>query len=119
MFVAGPPVVKRVGEDLTKEELDKQGWTSYITSYNTRNLLHYVRLLPDNRFLFGARGGINADKKSQIKNQQLSRTEFERMYPAWSHVQTEFYWNGLICFFFCNVIGMVITRLWNVINMTN
>ena len=86
-----------VTRPLTKEELDKQGWTSYITSYNTRNLLHYVRLLPDNRFLFGARGGINADKKSQIKNQQLSRTEFERMYPAWSHVQTEFYWNGLIC----------------------
>jgi len=86
-----------VTRPLTREELNDQGWTSYVTSYNTRNLLHYVRLLPDNRFLFGARGGINASKKAQIKNQQTSRKEFEDMFPAWSHVQTEFYWNGLIC----------------------
>ena len=86
-----------VTRPLTKEERERQGWTSQITSYDTRNLLHYVRLLPDNRFLFGARGGIKADQKAQLINQKKSRREFERMFPAWTDVKTEFYWSGLVC----------------------
>ena len=86
-----------VTRPLTKEERERQGWTSQITSYDTRNLLHYVRLLPDNRFLFGARGGIKADQKAQLINQKKSRSEFERMFPAWADVKTEFYWSGLVC----------------------
>ena len=61
-----------VTRPLTKEERERQGWISQITSYDTRNLLHYVRLLPDNRFLFGARGGIKADQKAQLINQKKS-----------------------------------------------
>jgi glycine/D-amino acid oxidase-like deaminating enzyme len=86
-----------VTRPLTKKEIDQQGWTSQITSYDARNLLHYVRLLPDNRFLFGARGGTSASHRAQFSNQKKSRKEFERMFPAWAHVDTEFYWNGFVC----------------------
>ena len=86
-----------VTRPLTKEEIERQGWTSKLTTYDARNLLHYVRLLPDNRFLFGARGGISASHKAQLYNQRKSRQEFERMFPEWSNVNTEFYWNGLVC----------------------
>ena len=30
-------------------------------------------------------------------NQKKSRSEFERMFPAWADVKTEFYWSGLVC----------------------
>ena len=45
---------------LTRRERAEQGWTSRVMAYDTRNLLHYFRLLPDGRFLFGGRGGTDA-----------------------------------------------------------
>ena len=45
---------------MTQTELNAQGWTSDQMAYDTRKLLHYFRLLPDRRFLFGMRGGLFA-----------------------------------------------------------
>ena len=49
-----------VTRPLTEDERAEQGWTSRVMAYDTRNLLHYFRLLPDGRFLFGGRGGTDA-----------------------------------------------------------
>ncbi|MGI9514946.1 MAG: NAD(P)/FAD-dependent oxidoreductase, partial [Anderseniella sp.] len=46
-----------VTRPITDNELKAQGWTRTDPSYDTLNLLHYFRLLPDNRFMFGGRGG--------------------------------------------------------------
>ncbi|MDN3718454.1 FAD-dependent oxidoreductase [Roseibium salinum] len=48
----------QVTRPLSEDELSAQGWTSDTMSADTRILLHYFRLLPDRRFLFGTRGGI-------------------------------------------------------------
>lgn len=87
-----------VTRPLNEAELGAAAWTSRQISYNTRNLLHYFRLLPNNRFLFGMRGGLRSTPKAERKNKRIMRRDFERMFPAWRHVETPFYWSGMVCF---------------------
>ena len=44
-----------VTRPLTNAELQAQGYTSTRVAADSRQLLHYFRMLPDNRFLFGMR----------------------------------------------------------------
>src|SRR3546814_6566438 len=64
---------------------------------DTRRLLHYFRLLPDGRFLWGGRGGISGSPAGAGRAQRSLRRSFERHFPAWRHVETEFFWRGLVC----------------------
>ena len=45
-----------VTRPLTDDELAAHGWVTRNPVINARKILNYFRLLPDNRFLFGARG---------------------------------------------------------------
>lgn len=49
-----------VTRPLTYAELEAQGWTTRQMCYDDRFFLHYFRLMPDNRMLFGMRGGCSA-----------------------------------------------------------
>src|SRR3546814_3862269 len=64
---------------------------------DTRRLLHYFRLLPDGRFLWGGRGGISGSPAAARRAQRHLRRSFERHFPAWRHVETEYFWRGLVC----------------------
>jgi glycine/D-amino acid oxidase-like deaminating enzyme len=64
---------------------------------DTRELLHYFRLLPDGRFMFGGRGGTDASPQGLAAITRSLRTEFERIFPAWAHVETERSWAGFVC----------------------
>ena len=86
-------VTRQLGED----EIATQGWTSDLMAYDTRNLLHYFRLMPNRRFLFGMRGGTRADAASQAATRRRLRQEFEAMFPAWVHVETPHAWSGFVC----------------------
>lgn len=86
-----------VSRPLEQSELEAAGWTSRQMAYDTRSLLHYFRLLPDNRFLFGMRGGLQSTKKSEVRNQKAIRRNFEKMFSAWQNVDTPFYWSGMVC----------------------
>ncbi|MDD9719454.1 FAD-dependent oxidoreductase [Sulfitobacter sp. PR48] len=86
-----------VTRPLTQSELDAQGWTSGQASYDTRHLLHYFRLMPDNRMLFGVRGGLLANAGSEKRALQRARADFDRMFPAWRDVETPFNWSGMVC----------------------
>lgn len=86
-----------VTRSMSDQELAAQGWTSDMMSADTRILLHYFRLMPDNRFLFGTRGGISENPESLKKMRDLGRQDFNRMFPAWKHVETEFAWHGHVC----------------------
>lgn len=81
---------------LTDVELT-QGWNSDLMAYDTRNLLHYFRLLPERRFLFGMRGGIRADAAAQAQMRDRIRADFTAMFPMWRDVETPFFWSGLAC----------------------
>ena len=86
-----------VTRPMTQAELDAQGWTSHQASYDTRHLLHYFRLMPDNRMLFGVRGGLMANAASEKRAIARARRDFESMFPAWSHVETPNAWSGMVC----------------------
>jgi len=86
-----------VTRPLSETELRAQGWTSHDMAYDTRELLHYFRLLPDNRFMFGGRGGTDASPAALDAITRQLRAAFEAMFPAWAHVPIERIWGGFVC----------------------
>ena len=86
-----------VTRPMTQSELGAQGWTSAQAAYDTRHLLHYFRLMPDNRMLFGVRGGLMATRGSERRAMQRARADFDRMFPAWKDVETPHSWSGMVC----------------------
>ncbi|MDO6586221.1 FAD-binding oxidoreductase [Salipiger sp. 1_MG-2023] len=74
-----------------------QGWTSAQMSYDSRVLLHYFRLMPDGRFLFGMRGGLTATPRASGRISQRIRSDFVAMFPQWRDVAISHEWSGLVC----------------------
>ncbi|WP_264212321.1 NAD(P)/FAD-dependent oxidoreductase [Leisingera thetidis] len=93
------PVVSHimVTRPLTDAEKQAQGWTTRRIAYDTRNLLHYFRLLPDNRVLFGMRGTSNITPGSVQQMRRRIRRDFEAMFPVLAQAETEYHWSGLVC----------------------
>lgn len=85
-----------VTRPLSDAELSAQGWTSPQMCYDTRHLLHYFRLMPDKRMLFGLRGAMRTTQASHAATRATARADFERMFPEWRHVETPHYWSGLL-----------------------
>ncbi|MFB9150803.1 NAD(P)/FAD-dependent oxidoreductase [Roseovarius ramblicola] len=85
-----------VTRPLTDGELDAQGWTTHQMCFDDRFFLHYFRLMPDRRMLFGMRGGLFSSPRHDARMQRTIRAHFEAMFPAWSHVETPHGWNGLL-----------------------
>ena len=86
-----------VTRPLTEAELSAAGWTSDQMAYDTRNLLHYFRLMPDRRFLFGMRGGLTSTPRSEAAARARTRADFEAMFPAWRGVESAHLWSGMVC----------------------
>ncbi|MEO3428219.1 FAD-binding oxidoreductase [Pelagibius sp. CAU 1746] len=86
-----------VTRPLSESEQRAQGWTSTVMCADSRRLLHYFRLLPDGRFLWGGRGGISGSPAAAARSEARLRRSFEHHYPAWRHVETEYFWRGLVC----------------------
>ena len=82
---------------LTEDEIASQGFSSAQMCYDSRRLLHYFRLLPDRRFLFGMRGSTSASAMAARAFKRKIRHDFEAMFPAWAHVETPNYWSGFVC----------------------
>jgi glycine/D-amino acid oxidase-like deaminating enzyme len=86
-----------VTRPLSDRELQDQGWWSDQMAYDTRGLLHYFRLMPDRRFLFGMRGGLRSSAGAEQAARARTRRDFERMFPAWRGVETTHSWSGFVC----------------------
>lgn len=86
-----------VTRPLSDAELAAQGWTSDQMAYDTRNLLHYFRLMPDRRFLFGMRGGLMSAPWVERRIRARTRRDFDRMFPAWAGVEAAGFWSGMVC----------------------
>jgi len=85
-----------VTRPLSDAEISAQGWTSGQMCYDTRNLLHYFRLMPDRRFLFGMRGALRSGTAAEAAARAKTRQHFDRMFPAWQHVETSHSWSGFV-----------------------
>lgn len=86
-----------VTRPLSDDELSAAGWTTDQMAYDTRNLLHYFRLMPDRRFLFGMRGGIFTGARAEARATARVRADFDAMFPAWRGVETTHGWSGMVC----------------------
>ncbi|PVB63204.1 FAD-binding oxidoreductase [Labrenzia sp. 011] len=87
----------QVTRPLSDDELAAQGWRSETMAADTRTLLHYFRLLPDRRFLFGTRGGLFENATALTAMKKRARSDFETMFPAWAHVEADYSWHGHVC----------------------
>lgn len=85
-----------VTRPLSDAELQAQGWTTNQMSFDTRQLLHYFRLMPDRRFLFGMRGALFTGHKAEQVARRRLRLDFDKMFPAWSHVESAHTWSGFV-----------------------
>ena len=86
-----------VTRPLSKQEQEAQGWARFQMAYDTRNLLHYFRLMPDGRFLFGMRGGLLSGARAEARARAAVLRDFRRMFPAWASVDVRHSWSGLVC----------------------
>ena len=85
-----------VTRPITNQEQSAQGWTSAQMAYDSRFLLHYFRMMPNNRFLFGTRGGLHYTQRSNERISRKIRRDFVRMFPAWRDVAIDYEWSGLV-----------------------
>lgn len=85
-----------VTRPLTEVELQAQGWTTEQMSFDTRRLLHYFRLMPDRRFLFGMRGALLTGVNAEETARRRLRLDFEKMFPAWAQVPSNNSWSGFV-----------------------
>ncbi len=86
-----------VTRPLSDAELQAQGWTSDQMAYDTRNLLHYFRLMPDRRFLFGMRGGLISFPSAEAAIRRKVIRDFRKMFPDWVGVEVTNIWSGMVC----------------------
>jgi glycine/D-amino acid oxidase-like deaminating enzyme len=52
--------------------------------------------MPNNRMLFGMRGGLFSSSRFDARMDCTIRAHFDAMFPAWRHVETPYGWNGLL-----------------------
>jgi glycine/D-amino acid oxidase-like deaminating enzyme len=86
-----------VTRPMNQNELGAQGWTSTTPVYDIRYLLHYFRLLPDGRMMFGGRGGLSAEPGALDRQLGNIEAAFRAYYPEWRHVEITHRWSGLLC----------------------
>ena len=86
-----------VTRPLRADEIAAQGYSTETPVSDTRRLLFYVRLLPDRRFMFGARGGLDASPVALPRQRAWMERRLGEMYPAWKGVETTHFWRGLVC----------------------
>jgi gamma-glutamylputrescine oxidase len=86
-----------VTRELTEAERDSVNWRTYLKIWDTRHLLFYYRLLPQNRVLFGARGGIEDRPDSNREQKAWLERRFAEMFPPLAKVESEYFWRGWVC----------------------
>ena len=86
-----------VTRPLSADEIAAQGFSTDMPTSDTRGLLFYVRLLPDRRLMFGARGGLDASPESSRGQRAFLEHRLGEMYPAWRAVETTHFWRGPVC----------------------
>ena len=86
-----------VTRPLTDTEI-ADGWNSTQMAYTESTFLHYFRLMPNKRFLFGMRGGYFTGQRAFQSMRARTRRQFEQAFPFWRHVETPYGWNGVLAF---------------------
>jgi glycine/D-amino acid oxidase-like deaminating enzyme len=81
---------------LTEDELAGQRWTTQTPASNTRNLLSYLRLLPDKRLLFGGRGDTAGTPSGGLAMRRMLTRRMGQLFPAFRDAEITHSWRGFI-----------------------
>ncbi|PWR22319.1 NAD(P)/FAD-dependent oxidoreductase [Zavarzinia compransoris] len=84
-----------VTRPLSAAERAAQGFDSLTMCADTRHLLHYFRLLPDGRLMFGARGGVSAAPTAEPAMRARLQADLARMFPHFAGAAITHFWRGL------------------------
>ncbi len=93
------PVISNIGVTrvLTAEERARHPWLQDDPCADTRNLLVYLRMLPEGRLLFGMRGDLTgSDAGARTMRARLERRIAEQ-FPGWAGIPLDHFWRGPIC----------------------
>lgn len=93
------PVISNIvtTRPLTAAELAAQSWTTDCPLVNTRRLLFYYRMLPDNRLMLGARGDLTGRPADGERMRTWMTRRVAELFPAWRDVEIDHFWRGLVC----------------------
>src|SRR5579872_3750787 len=69
--------------------------------YDSRHYLHYFRLTPDNRMLFGGRAAFLPESPSRVRRSAvILRRDMVRVFPQLRDARVEYIWGGTLDFCF-------------------
>lgn len=69
--------------------------------YDSRHYLHYFRLTPDNRMLFGGRAAFLPETPSRVRHSAvILRRDMVRVFPQLRGAKVEYIWGGTLDFCF-------------------
>jgi glycine/D-amino acid oxidase-like deaminating enzyme len=85
-----------VTRPLSEAELAAVPYVTETPIANTRKLLFYYRLLPDRRFMFGARGDTSGTPGAAARMRAFMERRIGELFPPWKGVETEYFWRGLV-----------------------
>lgn len=86
-----------VTRPLSGEELARHAWRNTSPAVSTRHLHNYFRLLPDGRFLIGARGDFDGSDEAGEGMRVRLEAQFRSLFPEWRDVAVTHFWRGLVC----------------------
>ena len=85
-----------VTRPLSEDEKAAHAWATAHPAINSRRILNYFRLLPDNRFLFGGRGHTTGHAAGERDTYARLEAMLKKIWPEWSGVSVDYGWHGLI-----------------------
>lgn len=69
--------------------------------YDSKNFLHYFRLTPDNRMLFGGRAAFLPETSARVqRSAEILRRGMVKVFPQLSQTPVEYVWGGTLDFCF-------------------
>src|SRR3974390_1035075 len=84
-----------------QDKLSQELSPRYRMIYDSKHYLHYYRLTPDNRMLFGGRAAFFPESASTIKRSaEILRRDMIKVYPQLRDTAVQYIWGGTLDFCF-------------------
>lgn len=92
------PVISNIGvtRPLTEDERAEHPWLDHSPACDTRHMLSYFRILPDNRLLLGARGDVTGSEHNAPRMRAHIRRRIAAELPGFAGAEIEYFWRGPI-----------------------
>lgn len=93
------PVISQIGvtRPLTDDERAQNPWLGDDPVATTKNLLYYIRLLPEGRLLFGQRDRQRGSPRDRAAGRRSILKNIRAAFAGLDDIEVDYHWNGPIC----------------------